>query len=301
MQPRLALLLAALAIAAGCTAPTPSPGDPATPALRYGPMLATFTPAEPNELPGQVRVGWSAEGFGVVSDAAAEFPTGALRVGGALFVTYAGMGWLHYTEQDPRAGAWPAQALALDLRGLLEQPGARVERTGSAQDARVEARGSFRAGDLDVPYHAVLTVQGDLVVAARVEAEGARESPYALEPGPALGLRIARPGEVMDPDDAAPLNIAAGEAHAVLVGLVSAYARNHAGLLPERLTPDDLRVELVASGQAWPDNPFTDAPLRAAEEHGGFRWTRCEPTVGHYAGYGWDGPLAESKWGGRDC
>ncbi|MCA1812535.1 MAG: hypothetical protein LC624_01120 [Halobacteriales archaeon] len=295
-------LLVLLAVLAGCTGtpPPPSPGTGGP--LRFDPMVVTLTPTEPNEtLSAPVRVAWSEQAFAASSENPGEFPAEVVRAAGSTYVTRTHMGWVRFPFEDPRGVTIGVQAQALDLRSLLGLPGYHGTRTQTNGVERIAGDGRFTIADQDLAYHVEAEARDGHVVSARVATKGAREAPYAFAAGGALLAPAGAPAESLGFDEAARQDAAAGEAHAAVAKLIDAYARNHAGLVPERVTPEDLRIEVLASGKPWPTNPFTDQPLAEAEAHGGLHWTKCDASSARYLGYGWDGKVSEARWGATDC
>ncbi|HVL48349.1 MAG TPA: hypothetical protein VM889_07325 [Candidatus Thermoplasmatota archaeon] len=302
-----ALALAVLVLApalAGCAEPTAPAADVGlaalSKALAFEPMRVRLTPGEPGETPPLIEIAWGATTFGARSSDGREFPPFAVREGRAIYASQTGERWVKHDAADGRARGFAPQAFLWDLRYVLAMPGVSATRTERAGGLDVEGRGTLDATGAPMPFAFTLRVENGRITRATIDAPGARESPYTLTAATADVLTTP-PRESRAAADVERLDRASAEAHAFVVTLVEAHARNRAGLLPERVDRDALAIEVAASGRNWPDNPYTGAPLAAGRGPGDLRWTRCEPTVGHYAGTGWDGVLLTRAFGGKAC
>ncbi|HVL87402.1 MAG TPA: hypothetical protein VM681_05265 [Candidatus Thermoplasmatota archaeon] len=297
---KTALLALATLLLAGCAVPgSDDRGGPESPAIpSIPPLRVTVTPREAGEMPGVMDVASTAAGFAAESENSTEFPARFLRLGGEVFVSPAGMAWVRYDLFDERVSQVAIQSLAWDLRFLLSHPSVSTTRTPVDGGYRLEASGAFMETGVRIPYTLRADVRRDAVERAVVEATGAYESPYTLDPGPGVSFSAERPATFRAPDEAARLDSAAADRHAFLLSLVEEYARTRQGILPERIDPDTLAVELLRSGRSWPRNAYAeDRPMADGVESGAFSWTRCELRTGYYAGYGWDGAILD--WGRR--
>lgn len=301
---RLAVALLLPVAWAGCAQPGAGPADPgaAVVDLEFPALLVQNTPQEAREAPSRFFVAYAGPLTGMGSPESAEFPTSVVRDGDRVFVTYAGRTWTSYAWEDPSLAGIAAQVAAYDLRLLLSHPSYVGSREPRGDVEVWRGRGVVDQPDVDVPYEVEVEARGGRVVRATVVAPTARESPYTFTPlAEAFPFAIAVPQGARTAAEVAPLEGAARDAHVALIRLVDAYARNHAGLLPETLDESSLRLELATTGASWPRNPYRDAPLSEGVSEGHFGWTRCAPDRGYYVAYGWDALLLDERWGLPQC
>lgn len=286
----------------GCTSPTSDQTRPAERLdLEFADMIVTLTPGEPGEAPGRMFTGRAGDLFAADPNGTAEFPGRAVKSGTVIYTTYNGIGWTKYGFDAAAFRTSTVQLLAWDLKYLTEHAGFRGNVTTTLVGHTWAGEGHFDAGGSRMDYSVTIEAAGTNIVSARVEASGALESPYTFAPGPALPWAIEVPSKSLDPETIAKGDTVSADAHAFIVQLINDYTRGHAGLVPERISAEDLRVELLASGKSWPANHYTSAPIANQTSSGNLRWLRCEPTVGYYAAYGWDATLFDSSWGGKPC
>jgi hypothetical protein len=299
---RTGILLAAILFLGGCTSPTEG-GENQQEVfdLDFANMVATLTPGEPGESPGKVFTARAGDLFAVDPNGTAEFPGRAVRSGTDIYTTYNGIGWTKYGLGETQFRTGTVQMLAWDLRYLVEHESFRRNGTATSRSNEISGAGHFDAAGGRIDYTLTIETSGRDILTARVAASGALESPYTFAPGPALGWAIEIPPKSMGPEAISKGDTVTAERHAFIVQLINDHARNHAGLLPERITGEDLRVELLASGKSWPANHYTSTPMANQTSSGNLKWLRCEPTVGYYAAYGWDAVLFDSSWGGKPC
>ncbi|HUR61080.1 MAG TPA: hypothetical protein VM286_01780 [Candidatus Thermoplasmatota archaeon] len=285
----LGILLGALL--GGCAGAGPPGGG--VPNLSFPPMALATVPLEPLEGRGTLELGWQDGLFAVRARNEGGMPAMAIRDGDRLFLSQTGMGWsawdlADYVARSPRGFRY----LAWDVPALL----AMSEPTGGA--GRLEARtslvveGSSHAVALEVEH------AGGEARKVVIRSDLDPEAPFTLTPlGHAFPFPVATPTALRPIADVVELDGKARESHVALLQLVNAYAKNHAGTLPQDLDRQTLQVELATSGATWPQNPYDGAPLAPRDESGHFQWVRCSLTDGHYIGNGWDGPLLDYPFG----
>lgn len=301
---RIVVLLVLASAWAGCAQPEPAQGEgaPGVVDLEFPPLLVQNTPQEAREAPSRFFVSYAGVLTGMGSPESAEFPTALVRDGSAVFVSYAGQKWTRYEWADPALAGVAAQVAAYDLRLLLTHPSYAGVREPRGDVEVWRGTGVVDEPDVDVPYEVVVEARAGKVVRATVVAPTARESPFTFTPlAEPFPFPVAVPQGARAWAELVPLEAEAREAHVALIGLVEAYARNHAGLLPETLDETTLRLELATTGASWPRNPYRDAPLSEGVSEGHFGWTRCAPDRGYYVAYGWDALLLEERWGVPQC
>ncbi|MEA3166529.1 MAG: hypothetical protein QOJ26_1401 [Thermoplasmata archaeon] len=287
------LLLAALLLA-GCAA-GPAEAPPA-PDVEFGAMSLETVPLEPFEARGVIRVAWAGDLFAVHTKGEGGMPAMAVRQGSVLYTTETGMGW---TSQDVTAFASSSvrgfRYLAWDVPALLEEG-----RVTSVSEGRFEAESDFN--DRNGPQTAGIVVlhDGHTVTEARVTTAADPESPYTLRPAAGFPFPVAVPSPSRPVAEVLRMDATARDVHAGVLKLVADYSRNHAGSLPDRLDPDALRVEMLASGASWPEGAYDGQPLHEASASGQFHWVHCALNDGVYEGYGWDGAAVRYAFG-RGC
>lgn len=292
----LALLLLPLA---GCGAPSAGVDAQRTAGLDFGHAVldVATTAAEAEPLRGVLRVAWSADGFAIESAAEQDLARRTLVFPGEADTTNAGMGWVRH-DRGQVGPVLSNRLLLWDLRSLLEATAldVRVRREGTLENRTADGTLTLNGQPLEVHLW-LLSDQGRILGAGVASPQG-RESPFRFTPaGAPLGFPVAPPSPLRPEDEVEAKDTAAQAGHADLLQLIQSYANTRAGAVPDHVDPDTLRLELLASGKAWPTNPYDGAPQRDQVASGHFTWTKCGPLNGHYSGYGWDGALLTRSFG----
>ncbi|HLF16703.1 MAG TPA: hypothetical protein VI796_04645 [Candidatus Thermoplasmatota archaeon] len=299
LPPLVALLAVAASALSGCS--SGGTGDDAldvVAGIDWSQALdVATTPSEPNELRGLVRVAWSDVGFAIESEREQDLAHRTIVTADAAYTTMGGMGWVRYgLDQIGGRGPLTNRLFLWDLRLLLHDPGvALTSEATTAGSTVVHAVGTLEGHGLDVDL--TVTVQGNLITDARLTSPQGREAPFAFHPASKLSFPVAVPSPVKPLAEVLDGDARATAAHLTLMGLVESYADNHGGLLPERLDPDTLRLELLTAGADWPDNAYTGDAMADRAGSGGFQWRRCALTDGLYTGHGWDAGLVTQGFG----
>lgn len=280
-------LLLLLATLGGCASPTGS--DAALGALTWPAMAVETTAVEPFELRGPIHVAWG-DGFAIEAGREPDLAPRSLVVGDRFFSSYT----TRWIEDGPERGLALGNRLQLwNLRELVARDGVRVTEQ-SPGAFTVSSDGS------DMPFSLQLNVVDGRVEKAVLASPIGRESPITFTPGPGPSFAPAVPApvqrravvEAKDPD------VVTG--HSLIVQLIRDYQASRAGQLPEAVTPENLRLELLARRATWPTNPYDGQPVTAGQEAGQFTWTRCTTQDGVFYGARWDGLSLRQSFG-RGC
>jgi len=302
----VAFLAVAAVVMAGCagsTQPGSGGGSDARAALmavRFDPLRVHVTPDELNEHPGDSGIAWSEEAFGIL---AGDSHSGLFRMtvlaGGLVYGSNFGIGWVS-TPYPPSKGNPASPLVALwDLRTLAADPDLHV--AASNGGANYTLVGFIERGGQHLAVDLQLGVRDGAIVWGRMVSQGTRESPFIFHSGGPLPFLLQVPSPSADSDVVAGKQDAATTAHRALVNLIQDYVSHHAGSVPKTVTPDTLAVELVASGQKWPTNPYSGNDLKDAQASGDFTWAWCSDTVAAYSGHAWDGPVMYKPFGSQRC
>jgi hypothetical protein len=278
-----------------------SGGEGATRPIQWDRVLEVDTTAdEPWEYRGFIRIGWGADAFAIHDEAERDLPAMGLRVGDRFYSTENGMGWIVTTRAEVQEQVTLSpRFLFWDLRALVEGASKRSERQ-DGDDTVVTASGTVKIRGEGHPYDLTIRHRGS-IVAARLEAPAARESPFTFRPSDAkIPFPLTVPKAVLAASEAQQGTAQSRDQHAFLIGLIQSHTDRPGQSLPDRVTAEDMRVELLASGRSWPANAFDGSPLRSTEASGHFRWTKCGAEDGRYEGFGWDGVILSQNWG-RGC
>lgn len=292
-----ALALLPILLLAGCSGPTAPPaGDPraAVAALQWPTLSVHTTPSEPAERAGTNIVTWGAGTFAVYSQSEADLSRkSVVASGGAVYTTDNDVGWTR--AEFGRSIRLSPRLILWDLQTVLADPGVHVEvrPEGDVLNATATGRMESRGWDVAVQLGAV----AGRVTWAREEAQVGRESPFTFRAeGAAFPFPPVAPPAFRDESEVGALNDRARAAHVQVIQLIQAYARNHAGTVPDEPSPSSMALELAASGQPWPDNPFTDRPLAKGDGPGDFVWAKCGPFDALYGGRGFDSYLVSQTF-----
>jgi hypothetical protein len=297
---RLPLTLLVLPLLAGCSGdPTgPRAGDHAVAALDFSvPLDVLTTPDEPNEVRGFLRVGWSGDAMAIESESEPDLARRTVVEDGKAYTSATGMGWV-VQDLGPALGSRLSTRIVLwDLQALLQDPG--LHREVHEQGDAVNLTLAGRTGPEDrLEVEAWVLTRAGLIVEAWLDSPQGREGPYRFTPsGGPLAFPVEVPATAMPLRDVQEKDSRSYGTHGQVIGLVRDYASRRAGVLPDRLDPETLQVELLASGKAWPDGAYDGQPVRDSEASGHFSWTRCTLSDGLYVGYGWDGAVLSERFG----
>lgn len=294
-------LLLPLALA-GCSG-ADQPADPgpglATNLDFSGPMDVATTPDEPNEHRGFLRIAWGADGaFAIESESEPDLAHQTIAMGEDLFTTATGMGWVvQPLDGAVKEGRVSNRLVLWDLRALLSSGD--LDLTVVEEGDRTHVTGAGMTGpdrSLDVTFD--LVARSGTIETAVVDSAQGREGPFTFRPatGP-LAFTLARPTTARSLGEVRSLDGQAYDGHALVIRLVQDYAAKRAGVLPDKVDPDTLNVELLANGGSWPKGAYDGQAMRDGEQSGHFSWTRCGVTDGLYLGYGWDGPVITQSFG----
>lgn len=288
-----ASLLAGLS---GCLSHGSASAGP-VPALEFPVMSVTTVPLEPLEGRGVLVVAWQDGRMGVSTLHEGGMPPQAVVAGPTLYESQAGMAWTSWSRATyAQSTARGFRYLAWDAPTLLAQA-----HVTTATATWFHATSSYTVGDRVQPVTLDVNHTGATVVDIRIATPQDPESPYTLRPaGAAFPFPMAVPAVFRPAPEVTELDGKARDGHGVLLGLVAAYGKDHGGTLPDTLTPDSLRVEMVSSGAQWPTDPYDDQPLHERVASGHFHWVHCSLGDGLYEGYGWDGPTVRFAFG-RGC
>lgn len=308
----LAFVLLAAPALAGCTGPSGAGSleDPwsGAPDLSWGVLDANTTAAEPWEAQGALFVSWTADTFMVHASNEGDLPVWLLRTEDTVYTTYTRMGWVA-TPIAEAVGPEPTVSNRLilwDLRGLLGSAGLDHDQRKEGANTVYTAKGALQYGGQPLSVDARVVTEGGRIVEATVDSDEGREAPFSFLPPeegmavPAFPEGVPVASKVTDQATVDAKDPVAQQDHARIISLIRAYARNHGGLLPEEVTPEEMRAEMLVEGGDWPTGAYDDKPLSAQEKSGHFAWVRCGNQDGRYTGYGWDGLLVEQAFG-RGC
>jgi hypothetical protein len=287
---------------AGCSGVDQQPdrGEGLAAALDFSqPMDVATTPDEPNEFRGFLRVGWGAQGaLAIESESEPDLARRTIAVGDDLFTTATGMGWVAQPLANAVEEGRVSNRLVLwDLRGLLSGGDLDVDVVEEGDRLHITGRGMTGPGkELEVTLD--LVALGTTIESAEVDSPQGREGPFHFRPatGP-MAFAAAPPSVSRSLAEVRSLDGTAYEAHAQVIQLVQDYAAKRAGVLPDRVDPSTLNVELLASGGSWPKGAYDGQAVHDGVESGHFTWTRCGVADGLYLGYGWDGPVITQSFG----
>jgi hypothetical protein len=260
-------------------------------------MSVTTVPLEPLEGRGVLVVAWQDGRMGVSTLHEGGMPPQAVVAGTTLYESQTGMAWTSwslasYAQSTPRGFRY----FAWDAPTLLAQA-----RVTSSTATWFHATTSYTIGDRVQPVTLDVNHTGVTVVDIRIATPQDPESPYTLRPTrAAFPFPVALPAVSRPAAEVAALDGKARDGHGVILGLVAAYGKDHGGTLPDTLTPDSLRVEIVSSGAQWPTGPYDGQALHEAVASGHFHWVHCTLADGLYEGYGWDGAAVRFAFG-RGC
>jgi hypothetical protein len=302
----LALPLAlALLLASGCLGGRPGPGtDGPGPAesLRYPVLLVATTHDEPEPQRGNLLVAWDEAGFGISAPGEQGMTALTYVEGGEAYTSQASRGWVRQDRMEGLAwGGLSERTLLWDLRALAALPemGTRVGQEGAWTN--LTGSGTIRSGTYEWKVTFSISALDGTVQSATVTSPDARESPHTFATTTlSFPFPLERPAPALSPEEVAQGEARAHAGHGELILLLHEYRRSHGNTLPERVDPQSLQVEMVASGRSWPTNPFTGQPMQARDASGDFTWVRCDLQSGRFVGLGWDGPLQGESFG-RGC
>lgn len=295
--PVLAALLLALPLS-GC-----SGGDPdraaALDGLRFpATMTVQTTPDDPFEAVADLRVTWQ-EGrdrvFAIASEGEGDLARRSIVAGPSAYTSNQGIAWTRH--------AWPqslglvsARLLLWDLPALAQDPALAMAVTETAEGRNLTFAGTLVRGVREYPLRLELGVRGDEVVWARLDAPAGRESPFTFRPAEGFPFPAQVPAASRTPDEASTGDRASHTAHAQVIALIQDYRRTR-GTLPPEPSAEEMRLQLLASGDDWPRNAFDGTPLANRRASGHFEWTRCGAQDGDYRGLGHDGVLVRQAFG----
>lgn len=292
----LVVTLLAFAAVAGCASSPDGPAVPPQP-WTWPAMDVKTTASEPFESVGYIRAAWGDDAFALESQKESDLAPRTIVSSDAIYSSY-GTRWTSDALGSGlvlgnRPVLWDLRhhvaAGELDSRVIAQRPDGSVEMefTGTAT----------RAGEV-MPLTMRVVVRDGTVASATLSSPAGRESPYTFEPAgtpPSFEPRV--PADARARAEVQPLDTAAQDAHAFLVQLLKDYQARHAGALPEQVTPDALRAELLLRGATWPENPYDGTPQAHGDGPGAFSWTRCALDRGLFVGHRWDGETTRQPFG----
>jgi hypothetical protein len=296
-----ALLAPALA---GCGSPA-ADGDAAPLEVTFsGTFDVDTTPDEAGEARGTLRVAYAPGLLAIESATEPDLYHATVVTEQEAYVSQAQVGWVRYDLRDAmREDRLSNRLLVWDLPRLLASGDLEVaERNATGADAPAGAQVTALAGRVERAGRAFdvelqVAVLAGQAVWMRLDSPQAREAPFTFRPSSATVPWTAVPDVSYTPAETARLDAQAKDGHAVLAELVELYRDNHAGLLPERVDPETLRLELLRSGEEWPASPYDGTPMRHGGGSGHFDWKRCSISTGRYLGLGLDTPVHPVSFG----
>lgn len=272
----------------GCAGPDAGPAFAAS----WPTMDVSTTATEPFELRGPIRVAWADGLFAIESATEPDLARRTLVAGEDIYTSNTAR-WIR--DDLDRGLALGNRPVMWDLRAITESADMRVT---NPSPGSWTFTGTVSRGTYSYPVTLDVVVEGGRVASARLTSSEARESPITFSAIDAtLGFPLAVPTAVLDRAVVSEKDEHVVDAHAFLLQLVRDYRNNHAGTLPERIHPDDLRLELLARGGSWPQNPYGDAPMSAGTGAGQFTWERCTLQDGVFEGMRWDGVSTRQPYG----
>ena len=268
-----------------------------------GVMNVATTPTEAEEFRGFIRIGWSADGFGIDSQTEPDLTKWTVVENGTAYTTNTGMGWTHRPLEEVGAGRnkMSTRLLLWDLRSLLQDPALQqvVEEVGMEVVYRVSGITVQHGQQLEVDLRVV--ARDGVIRSAHLESPNGRESPYTFSPSrDEMRFKIKAPEESLDPPAIQTGDVDAYQGHTLLIQMIKDFQTTRAGYLPETLTPDTMQLELARRGGQWPASPYDGEAMRSVALSGHFQWQRCQPQDGKLVGLGWDG-LVISQTFGKGC
>lgn len=299
--------LAALLLAGclGSTADGTVERDPAAEsaleALDFEGVFDVFpTAMEPEDQRGSIVVAWQDGLFAVDNEKEFDLAQHTVVDGATAYTSRTGAKWTAWPLDDAVAQGRLSNRLVLwDVPRLLRDPGTTL--AAAQEDGRTVLRGDVALG-LGLEAQVEVVVEGGRPAAMRIEADEGREAPFTIAPGRSpLRFAVQVPATVLAAQQVEAGDAQAKAGHDQVAALVLAYCRTRAGVLPDSVDPETLRVELLASGQEWPRSPYDDAALRHGGGSGHFEWDRASPTEGTYTGLGWDGGVVLHFFGPVQC
>lgn len=294
-------LLVAILVLPGCS-------DPHTKALASlgplhfdAPMEVATTQHEKETRAAAILVAWGGDSsFGILGAGETDLAAKTVVVGGQAYTTETGYGWLQQSrDQAVSTSSLSSRLVLWDLRLLLQDPGVTLTVTGSGAEKTVHGVGHVAASGVDVTLDA--TVRDGAVVHAVIASPQGRESPFTFTPSrAAFPFPLEKPSPVRSVEEVAAGDATSKASHRTLIGWIQAYGRTRNGAMPDDVTPETLRVEVLASGGQWPQGAYDGKPLANQAASGHFLWTKCGANDAQYTGYGWHGRLVVQGFG-RGC
>lgn len=298
MRTPLAIALLLVLPLAGCATSPAAGRDAALGPLHFPTMAVQATPDDPFEQPGDIRVAWQDGLFAIASEGEGDLARRSVvdADAGSAYTTNQGLAWTRHSW-PASLGTVSARLLLWDLRTLAEDPALDLEATANPEGRNLTFAGTVERAGRAYPVHLELGVRGDEVTWALLDAPMARESPFTFRPDARpFPFPVQVPAASRTPAEVSEGERASHPGHVQILGWIQDYLRTR-GTLPPEPTPDELRLQVLASGRPWPTNPFDGTPVEDRHASGHFEWVRCGDRDGDYRGLGHDGILLQQVFG----